>query len=274
CSSGGKTARSADSTTCAGTEGRASSALTKDRSSDPSSAHTTHGPIRLTEGPSGRPTRSRCWSSGSRITAFARAESAPGADLSGRIWTIGHPTSPKRWVSSSPGFGDSRSRISASGPARPTRSRRIGKSSGRTIPSAITAPDPPGPESDHALHVRGLHSISHTGAASPQFQRRLHGVLEGLHLDGLVRLHEATAAQGDDGGRPAPCRLLLCHPAHVLQPSPGLSHGPSTLAPKPDSHDHRMRLVLRRGRDEAARLRPQRRSGPLGSDQSPGLVRL
>src|SRR3989442_780061 len=65
-------------------------------------------------------------------------------------------------------------------------------------------PDPPGPEPDHALHVRGLHGISHAGAASPQFQRRLHGVLEGLHVDGVVRLHEAAAAEGHDGGRTAP----------------------------------------------------------------------
>src|SRR5436309_967070 len=38
---------------CAGTEGRASSALLKDRSSDPSSAPTTHGLIRLKDGSSG-----------------------------------------------------------------------------------------------------------------------------------------------------------------------------------------------------------------------------
>src|SRR5438093_4225194 len=62
------------------------------------------------------------------------------ADSSGRIWTIGHQTSPRKWVNFSPGFEDSRSRISASGPARSTRSRRTGKSSGRTTPSVITAP--------------------------------------------------------------------------------------------------------------------------------------
>src|SRR5881397_1775036 len=30
-------------------------------------------------------------------------------------------------------------------------------------------PDPPGPEPDHALHVRGLHSVSYAGTASPNF---------------------------------------------------------------------------------------------------------
>src|SRR5437667_4078837 len=46
------------------------------------------------------------------------------------------PDLPAEMGSSSPGFGDSHSRTCASEPERPTRSRRIGRSSGRTIPSA------------------------------------------------------------------------------------------------------------------------------------------
>src|SRR5881396_2587439 len=137
---GGKTARSADSTTCAGTEGRESSAWPRAKSSDPSSVRTMHGPIQLKESSSALPIRSHLSISGERITAFTHSGPAHGADSSGRTWTIWHPTSPKKWGSSSPGSGGSRSRISASGPERPTRSRQTRKSSGRTIPSATTAP--------------------------------------------------------------------------------------------------------------------------------------
>src|SRR2546426_3648025 len=265
---------SADFTTFAGTEGRASSAWPTEKSSGPSFARTTRGHIAWRENWSAHPTRNLWWISGKRTMASVRFGPARGVDSSGRILTIGRPTSPQRWGSSSPGFGDSHSRTCASEPERPTRSRRIGDPRGELFRVLPLRSDPSGIQPDHALHLRGVHSVPHEGTAGSQLQRGLHGVFQRLHVDGLVWIHETAPTPRDDGRGPSSCRLLFRVPAHVLQSTPGLSHGPPTLAAESDAHDDRVRLVLRFGCNQTAGFRPERRGGSLGSDQSPGLVRL
>src|SRR5438094_385501 len=72
------------------------------------------------------------------------------------------------------------------------------------------------------------------------------------HNQHHFRIHEAAPLARDDGGGPSPCRLLFRVPPHVLQSTPGLSHGPPTLATESDAHDDRVRLVLRCRCDQTA----------------------
>src|SRR5437667_3100278 len=98
CFSFGETIEtSADFTTFAGTEGRASSAWPTEKSSGPSFARTTRGHIAWRENWSAHRTRNLWWISGKRTMASVRFGPARGVDSSGRILTIGRPTSPQRW---------------------------------------------------------------------------------------------------------------------------------------------------------------------------------